>query len=133
MSSDFSQFQGWAPTDPVPGSRAPVPGSGPYPPAYAPPQYGPQDTPPPGYQPAPAAAGPDPWSALQAAMARIEQLEKQVTQQGQGVGADVPRLLGPTHDLYLADGTHIENTGAVPTHVHLDDDRIMPVAYAVPR
>lgn len=91
--------------------------------AVWPPQAAPQDTPP----------GPDPMAALREALDRIGQLERQIAQQGQGVGADVPKLTAPTHDLYLADGTHVENTGAIPTHVHLADDRILPVAYAVAR
>lgn len=121
MSSDYDRWNPNAPVpgsrEPVPGSRTPVPGSQ----GWAPPA--PQDTPPP----------PDAWAALQQAMARIDQLEQQIAQQGQGVGADVPKLTRPTHDLYLADGTHVENTGAIPTHVHLPDDRILPVAFVVER
>lgn len=134
MSNDFGQFQGWTPGQPVPGSREPVPGSREpvpgsqgygYPPQAAPPQ----DTPPQGWAP----PGPDPMAALREALDRIGQLERQLAQNSQGVGADVPKLTGPTHDLWLVDGTHVENTGAIPTHVHLADDRILPVAYAVAR
>lgn len=120
------------PYTPVPGSREPVAGTRPEPPA-------PWNDPPPGWgsYPGPAAAAPapaaDPMAALTLALQRIDQLERQLAQQGAGVGADIPKLTGPTHDLYLADGTHVEGTGAVPTHVHLADGRILPVAYAVAR
>lgn len=115
----FGQFQVGS-SAPVPGTREPVPGSRPdYPPAAAPPQ---------------AAASPvnDPMAMLTLALQRIDQLEQQLRQQAAGVGADIPKLAGPTHDLYLADGTHVEGTGAIPTHIDLGD-RVVPVAWAVAR
>lgn len=121
MSEQFGSFD---PYKPVPGSQgehAPAP--------YVPPAYAGQ---PPAAAPADASPQ-DQISALQQALARIEQLERQVAQQAGGVGADVPKLTGPTHDAWLVDGTHVEVTGAVPTQVHLQDGRILPVAYAVAR
>lgn len=127
MSSE--PFGSFSPYTPVPGSQDPVPGSQG---EHAPPPYVA-----PGYAPPPAAAapaaGPDPLTALRQALERIDQLEQKLAQQGAGVGADVPKLAGPTHDGWLVDGTHVEITGALPTQVHLEDGRILPLAYAVAR
>lgn len=75
------------------------------------------------------AAAADP---LALALARIDQLEQQL-KAGQNSGAQVPVLDGPTHDLYLVDGQHVEHTGAIPTQVSFADGRIVPVAAAVAR
>lgn len=43
--------------------------------------------------------------------------------------ADAPPV---THDLYLADGSAVESSGAVPTHIAVGD-RAIPVIHAVER
>lgn len=37
-----------------------------------------------------------------------------------------------THDLYLADGSAVESSGAIPTHIAVGD-RAIPVIHAVER
>lgn len=69
---------------------------------------------------------------LAAALARIDELEAKLNAAA-ATGDAVPALAGPSHDLYLVDGTHVEHAGAIPTLYGLDDGRTLPVAYAVAR
>lgn len=39
----------------------------------------------------------------------------------------------PTHYLSLADGTTVDHFGAIPTHVAMEDGRVVPVAMAYAR
>lgn len=48
-------------------------------------------------------------------------------------GPPVTRVTGgPTHDLYLADGSVVESTGAIPTHYAVGDE-VIPVVRVVER
>lgn len=54
---------------------------------------------------------------------------KAKTADGAEVQADKPAV---THDLYLADGSVVESSGAVPTHIAVGD-REIPVLHALER